>query len=260
MFEIRRLLIAVCVLGLLAGGHMAVAQNEEDETGSPPMQGMGPMMGPMMDEEAPPPPPQERPMMKLRALNRALQEVKLTDQQTQQIEEIRKEHRQQMEQWRKEHEPELTDLKQKMEQARKEQQPQMERGHAMWRKVRQLLESDVKGTELEQQVTQLRQEYRQLQQDREQTKKQMEPLHEQMQKLMATAPPAQPVVDKILNVLTAEQRPVVEKRMQEIEEQRPPMMGGPGPMRDQGGWDKGKKDDGERPHGRGNHGGPDGRE
>lgn len=253
MFHTRNLLALACLTVVALGAYVTVAQDEADEVGPPMME----PMGPMMDDEAMPPPPQDRPQMKLMALNRALQDVNLTDQQKQQIKDIRQEHRQQMEQWRKDHEPELKDLKQKMEDARKQHKPQMERGRELWQKVRQLLESDVKGADLEQQVTQLRQQYKQLQQDREQTRKQMQPLHDQMQKLMATAPPVQPVVDKILGVLTAEQRTVVEKRMQETEDQRPGMMppGGPdGPggrgRMEKGGWDKGPGN-GERMHGGG---------
>jgi hypothetical protein len=260
MLQFRQLLVLIGLLGLAVGGYTAVAQDEGEDVGPPAMEPMGPMMG----DEAMPPPPQDRPMMKLRALNQALGDVQLTDQQQQQIQSIRKEHRQQVQQWRKDHEPEFKDLHQKMEEARKQHQPQMERGREMWQKMRQLLESDVKGAELEQQVTQLRQQYKQMQQERKQARQEMQPLHDQMQKLMATAPPAQPVVDKILSVLTAEQRPVVEKRMQEIEAAPGtpgggPGMGGPGRPggMEKGGWDNGHKNGGERmrDNGRGDKGG-----
>lgn len=247
MFQFKCLFAMICLLGLAAGGYHAVAQDEADDLG-PPMMGA---TGPMMDDQDMPPPPQDHPRMKLMALNRALQDVDLTDQQRQQIQDIRKEHRQAMEQWRKDHELQLKNLSQKMKDVRQQHEPQMERSREMWRKLRALLESDVTGADLEKQVTQLRQQYRQIQEDRKQARQQMQTLHDEMHKLMATAPSAQPVVDKILDVLTAEQRTVVEKRMKEIEAQRPPMMAGPGRpglRQDENGWHRGPKD-GDRPYG-----------
>jgi len=165
---------------------------------------------------------------------RLLADVDLTDAQREQVTQLRADFRQQQQQWRVEHAEELATLRTEIEQERENGQPHREKMRQLHEQVRALMASEETDAQvLGEQVLELRTQLEQARAEGETHRAAMTALHQKMKDLRATGPQPKDLMDKVLGVLTDEQREIVQPRLDKMRERMEQMTtnwgDGPGP-------------------------------